>query len=83
MHTDLKKFISDILIDTVQRTVQRMDSEDTHRPFHAALLSENLLIVALKGHSVRLLDKVLLKKFLQKCLNTMVQVMLEINLLVM
>lgn len=43
MHPDLKKFISDILIDTVQRTVQRMDNEDTYRPFHAALLSENLL----------------------------------------
>lgn len=43
MHTDLKKFILDILIDTVQRTVQRMNKEDTHRPFHAALLSENLL----------------------------------------
>jgi hypothetical protein len=43
VHKDLKKFILDTLVDTVQRTVKRMSNEDTHRPFHSALLSEDLL----------------------------------------
>lgn len=43
MNQDLRKFISALLLDTIQRTFKRMNEEDTHRPFHAALLSAEVL----------------------------------------
>lgn len=43
MNPELKQYIKDLLMSTVQRTFQRMQAEDTHRPFHAALLSPELL----------------------------------------
>lgn len=38
-----KKQIEDLFRDCINRTIQRLDNTDTHRPFHAALLSPEAL----------------------------------------
>ena len=43
MNAQLETYIHDILVDTVTRTIQRMKQEDTHRPFHQALLSDEII----------------------------------------
>ena len=43
MHEDVANFIADEFLACVQNTVDRIQSEDTHRPFHAALLSDQAL----------------------------------------
>ena len=43
MDSNLEKFIFDTLIETVNNTKMRMEKEDTHRPFHSALLSDEVI----------------------------------------
>lgn len=43
MHQDVANFIADEFLACVQNTIGRIQHEDTHRPFHAALLSEQAL----------------------------------------
>lgn len=43
MDAQLENYIHDILLDTVTRTIQRMTKEDTYRPFHKALLSDEII----------------------------------------